>query len=449
MAMDYRVDYQIIKTAAKRARCRVNDMLALAPKNDPFYVGAPASVVKAQWFAGIYNSRFRDTQGAHLRRIHYRLVVEGDATRADGTPYENTEQCWDYLNDASKAARYLGLVDADDFVDRRNPDPVISMTGGGDVSVPVVYVDTPDWSLPSLPTRFELPSPGVQVYGYEYVPDNQPYLVEVWIEKTTQNDILAPLCRELGANLVTSAGYQSVTAALNLIRRAVSADKPARVFYVSDFDPAGLHMPVSVARQVEFWLQRRGLSLDIKLTPLALTRAQADEHGLPRTPIKETDKRREGFELNHGTGAVELDALEALRPGELEALARRAIAPYRDFALRDRLLKSEAEAKTAAEEAWRNRYADYQAEKDAIETEVRATLERYQSNLALDLAPIAERAERLRRAVRMEADSFEPELPERPKPKARGTDKFQWVFDAARDYVDQLNAYKHHSRGDS
>jgi hypothetical protein len=45
----------------------------------------------------------------------------------DGMPYENTEGCWDYLNEASKQARYLRLVSPEAIVDHRNPEPHIHM----------------------------------------------------------------------------------------------------------------------------------------------------------------------------------------------------------------------------------------------------------------------------------------------------------------------------------
>jgi hypothetical protein len=48
------------------------------------------------------------------------------------------------------------------------------------------------------------------------------------------------------------------------------------------------------------------------LTPLALTLAQVQQYRLPRIPIKESDRRKPGFEDTYGEGAVELDALEAL-----------------------------------------------------------------------------------------------------------------------------------------
>jgi hypothetical protein len=55
-----------------------------------------------------------------------------------------------------------------------------------------------------------------------------------------------------------------------------------------------------------------------------LTREQAQQFNLPRIPIKESDLRRKGFEERNGEGAVELDALEALHPGELASLVPRA-----------------------------------------------------------------------------------------------------------------------------
>jgi hypothetical protein len=57
-------------------------------------------------------------------------VTSPEATLAgvlSGTPYENTEGCWDYLNEASKQARYLRLVSPEAIVDHRNPAPQIYM----------------------------------------------------------------------------------------------------------------------------------------------------------------------------------------------------------------------------------------------------------------------------------------------------------------------------------
>ena len=68
--------------------------------------------------------------------------------------------------------------------------------------------------------------------------------------------------------------------------------KPCRILYVSDFDPAGGGMPVSVARQIEYAIKDHASDMDIKLDPLILTCEQVEEYGLPRTPIKDSDRRK-------------------------------------------------------------------------------------------------------------------------------------------------------------
>jgi hypothetical protein len=89
-------------------------------------------------------------------------------------------------------------------------------------------------------------------------------------------------------------------------------------------------MPKAVARKVEFTIAKFNLDVDIQLIPLVLTPEQCREYKLPRTPIKETERRKNKFEQTFGVGATELDALEALHPGEMARLLEEEINNYRD-----------------------------------------------------------------------------------------------------------------------
>jgi len=109
-----------------------------------------------------------------------------------------------------------------------------------------------------LASLIDLPVPGIEeVNGYDYHATDQPYHVELWIEKSTMDDVLVPICEELHVNLVTSIGFQSIASVVRLLQRVhelmrlCQAEKPVRIFYSSDFDPAGDQMPVAVARQIE------------------------------------------------------------------------------------------------------------------------------------------------------------------------------------------------------
>jgi len=114
------MNYLAIKEKAKELGCSVTDLIALAPQNDPFYCGTPNDVKLAEWFADLWQ-RFGYSDGIHIRRIHYRIISSDQPiTLPNGEPYKNTANHFKQLNDASKYARYLKLVDPSAFIDRRN-----------------------------------------------------------------------------------------------------------------------------------------------------------------------------------------------------------------------------------------------------------------------------------------------------------------------------------------
>ena len=63
------------------------------------------------------------------------------------------------------------------------------------------------------------------------------------------NDILEPLGISYSVNIVTGIGELSHTRCVELVQRAIASGRPVRILYVSDFDPAGISMPVAVAPQ--------------------------------------------------------------------------------------------------------------------------------------------------------------------------------------------------------
>src|SRR5215470_13593389 len=335
------LDYTSIKALAKSMKRSVRDLLALSPANDPFYAGVGSRGDAAQWFAGMY----RDHGGAgvpHLRRIHYRLVSPPDGVRIllpNGREYQNTENDWNYLCWASLAARYLDLIPFNGLIDRRNDPPLIyAIDVDPQRKLEAACQVVSEWASlykPDLP-----PLPDLDVDGFEVVQD---YIVEIWIEKSTQNDWLLPLCQRRGVNLVVGIGEQSEIRARELALRSAQYKAPVRVLYLSDFDPGGRSMPKAVARKVEFTIHKHELNVDFQLIPLALTPEQCRQYGLPRIPIKESETRKDTFEQTFGIGATELDALEALHPGELARIVEEEINNWLDPNLehRVRAVKSE------------------------------------------------------------------------------------------------------------
>lgn len=443
--------YEKIKALARERKCKVTDLLVMAPKNDPFYTGGDASKEKAWWFAELWQ-RFGYTMGVHLRRVHYHTISQEEPVkRHDGKPYENTERDWDYLCQAGKYARDLGLVDVSAFVDRRNPEPIINCNPF-ELEEPGIVVDFKDWHLPvvdsDLSWSMDWQLPCLQPVGYDYVEDLQPYHLEVWVEKSTQEDIILPVCKEYGANVITGLGFMSITSVNKLLDRISRTQKPCRILYVADFDPAGEFMPGSVARQLEFWLEKKELDYDVKLQPIMLNQDQVERHNLPRTPIKEKDLRRTGFEQRYGTGAVELDALAALHPGEFRRVLEESILQFRDPELQHKVSAVRRRAYQNTQAAVNEHLGPYQERLQEIKHQVGKVTKSYQERLEelqlemeQELGPSKGDLESLRKHVEEELERIEVALPLLPEPET-SPDHEGWLFDSRRDYFDQLDYYK-------
>jgi hypothetical protein len=427
------MDYGRIKQLAKAQGVSVNDLIVLAPQNDPFYTGTPNDWALAEWFAQMWQRFGLDR--AHLRRVHYQLVSQDPPVALPNVkPYENTVECWDVLGLASKAARYLRLVDPEAFNDRRTPDVLLYATDWRSSS-PEVWVYNPSHRLEmKLPEFPQLPA--YSVGGYEA---NQPYHLEVWCEKGTMNDILIPLCQRYQANLQTGMGEMSITATLSLVHRLEQAGKPARILYVSDFDPAGQSMPVAVSRKIEYFVRTLGLDLDIRLFPVVLTLLQVQSYQLPRTPIKETERRRIGFEARHGEGAVELDALEALYPGQLTQVLSYYLDHYYDGMLESRV---QAEREALGQElsvVWQQVTLGYQQEV----TGLRAEYEQIRAEVEERLAGCSERLRGLWQAMRKDLQEYTSVVQQYPVPEPNwGQELGDGLYNSLRDYLEQVEAYK-------
>lgn len=421
------MDYDAILELASALGCKAKDLLALSPNNDPFYTGVNGRRKAAEWFAGLWETcGFHP--GMHLRRIHYILVSSSPAViRPDGKPYLNTDNDWSYLGQASLAARYERLIPDAALVDRRNPQPIINAVPPSERE-PFLWISGRDPGMEiNLPTDLSLPN--YSLHGFDA---RQAYLVEVWVEKSTQNDVLVPLAGRMGVNLVPGTGETSEILARQAVERAASDGRPMRVLYISDFDPGGRSMPVALARKIEFWNRSSGLNLDITLDPIVLTPEQCQHYRLPRTPLKETEKRAGRFEDRFGEGATELDALEALFPGELSRIVEREIRRYIDTSLHTRVREVE----------WRIRRQLDKAHAEIIARhDVQHLTERFAALRSSLLDLMADVRERWT-VVADDLHSSAPEVNEDLPSAEAATPPASPLFDSGRDYLTQIDHYR-------
>jgi hypothetical protein len=215
-----RWDHEAILFRAKYEGVRIREYLVSGPQGDPFYVGQPAHREAVEWLTALWpRLGYGTSQRVHDRRMHYRIMsLSAPAvTLPDGTPYDTAhgEKCWLYLQHACQWARYLKEIDFSQIEDRRNPaamgsgwqeeattDPNVTVYGTRPMS-PLEYVafpEPPEYDIAGLTSR-------------------QRYHLEVWAEKTTMNDILAPWCEHHHAWLVTASGEMTVSGAYDAVRR--------------------------------------------------------------------------------------------------------------------------------------------------------------------------------------------------------------------------------------
>src|SRR5215208_4736632 len=450
-------------------------LLAMAGSNDPFNKGTDGDFVKAQWFADVYEEF--GYYGIHLRRLHYRMV-HSEQTLAlwDGeTEYLNIERHWEKLQEASTAARILRLVDAHDFTEKRNKArPSLHQNAFG-VPEPDYWVEPPTYrhALPEAQDASDLPqvfdftpydAPTFEVTGYEYSAEMQPYVVEIWSE--AEDSILHSLALQFGINYVPGLGFASLTAIKTMLRRIEASGVPGRILYVADFDPAGQAMPISVARHCQFacWELEELAGEEaphIKVDNVAVTAEQVERLGIPGIPIKETDTRKARFELQHGErSAVEVEALEAIHPGELARILRKRIEELLDPGLADQVESAREEAHNLVKEALDEIQDEYREDLEDIAQRARAIAERYQilyehlgSEVAERYRKLSERFERHVEPLREELETIEDEvrgaatdldldLPDLPEGEASENEDRVWLFDSERDFVDQTEHFR-------
>jgi hypothetical protein len=329
---------RLIAARAEAAGLRVNDLRVMSAKRDPYTQDTRGNHRNGQWFAEAVARFVAENATVHLRGLHY-LLSSSAIVRPDGKSYVNDHACWMWLQDrAAKAARWLGYVDFDRIHDARNEDPIwgagspspeaalgdgtrkIAVSAGSfDVEVPEL-----DDLLPHL-TVSAPPRP------------SQPFHLGLIGEKSSLRPVVEPMARQYGIDVVLDTGDASDSHLYQMARRASADGRPFVVFYVSDFDPGGHNMPTSVARKFQALCDLLFPDLDLRLYPVALTLEQVIAFDLPSAPLKPSEKRKAKWqERNGGREQTEIDALLALRPGELERLLHGAIAPFFDRSLDQR-----------------------------------------------------------------------------------------------------------------
>lgn len=142
--------------------------------------------------------------------------------------------------------------------------------------------------------------------------DNQPYAVEVWVEKDALIGIVESAARPLAVPYFACRGYTSQSelwgAAMRMVRHA-KAGKETVILHLGDHDPSGIDMTRDIDDRMFMFCRYHGVTPP-EIKRLALNMDQVEQYGPPPNPAKLTDSRANDYIAKFGDESWELDALE-------------------------------------------------------------------------------------------------------------------------------------------
>jgi hypothetical protein len=152
------------------------------------------------------------------------------------------------------------------------------------------------------------------------------FYCEVWTESRSIAGMVEGDCRELAVSLYPAGGFSSITLAYQSAETInhYADGRPVMIFYIGDYDPAGVLIDVALEREL-----REHLDPDIELefVRIGITSDQIEQYDLPSKPRKETDRRALHILETVEAEAMPANVLRALLRGVIEKLLpERALA---------------------------------------------------------------------------------------------------------------------------
>ncbi len=169
---------------------------------------------------------------------------------------------------------------------------------------------------------------------------------EVWCESRSLAGVIQRTCQDLAVSLYPAGGFSSITLAFQSAEEINAAvkDKPVNIFYIGDYDPAGVIIDVSLERELR---QHLRAELQLNFTRLGITPEQIEQYDLPSKPRKETDRR-----ALHVAATVEAEAMPAATMRKLLRTHVEALLPPNALAVAKVAEKSERQGLWAMAKAF-------------------------------------------------------------------------------------------------
>ncbi len=158
--------------------------------------------------------------------------------------------------------------------------------------------------------------------------EDQPYAIEVWIEKEALTGVIDSVCRELDVPYFACRGYVSQSeqwrAGQRALARWLDTEQKTIILHLGDHDPSGVDMTRDNQDRIDLFSDYESI---VTVRRIALNWEQLQEYNPPPNPTKLTDTRAGDYIKRYGMNSWELDALE---PRLIDRLIRGVVDEYID-----------------------------------------------------------------------------------------------------------------------
>lgn len=168
----------------------------------------------------------------------------------------------------------------------------------------------------------------IRYYKQDIWADNDVH-VEIWLEKRALAGVISDITYEYDVPLYVSSGFSSDSFIYDSVELIKALNKPAYVYYFSDYDKAGLDIAKSAEKRFR---EFAGGDLDINFIRAGLTKEQVEFYNLSSRPSKDNTEQFKA-------GSTELDALH---PDDLVALVENCITQHITVAEFEKIKQEEA-----------------------------------------------------------------------------------------------------------
>jgi hypothetical protein len=173
---------------------------------------------------------------------------------------------------------------------------------------------------------------------------DQPWHIEVMVEKDALSGVLDPVCRRLDISYTANKGYSSSSTMYEIGKRLAKKffqeGKKVMMIYLGDHDPSGIDMTRDVMERLRMYADVD----NIEVERIALNMDQIRLWNPPENPAKETDSRADGYIAQFGYSSWELDAV---RPEDIDELITTLVLDLRVADLWDAAVRKEQHERAA------------------------------------------------------------------------------------------------------